>query len=329
MGNRTKGLGGTDIGAIIGVNPWKNKMDVYLEKVGITEPIPDNENMYWGREMEPALAKRYDKETGYETWIPRPEILPLSLPGLPWYLGSPDGLIDPLNTVDGGLVSTGGVDFKTTGSKNGYGEPWSDEVPEYIACQAHWYMGLTGAEWWDIATLFMGYRREFAIFHLKRNQVIIDNLVEAGRDFWENHVVPRVPPEIDASEASKTLLNHLYPANILDLIAADNEAESVAENLRQLSDEYDEVDRQYTLSQNKLKAIIGEHEGVVTSLGKITWKKNKARQVVDWYDAFYSLANIMLGTNPQEINLDDIINTCTITKPGPRVFRAWWKKEEA
>lgn len=63
---RTKGIGGTDIGAIIGVNPWKGPMDVYLEKIGITEPQEDNEAMWWGREMEPTLAKRYAKEKNIE-----------------------------------------------------------------------------------------------------------------------------------------------------------------------------------------------------------------------------------------------------------------------
>ena len=148
---RTKGIGGTDIGAIIGINPWKSAMDVYLEKIGITQGPEDNEAMWFGREMEPVLQKRYEQETGLKVFVPNPQSLPWVHSEFSWYLGSPDGVV---GCYPGLHKPEGGVDFKTTGSHNGWGEPGGDEVPEWIHTQATWYMGLTGAEWWDIAVLF-------------------------------------------------------------------------------------------------------------------------------------------------------------------------------
>lgn len=85
---RSKGIGGTDIAAIVGLNPWKSPIDVYMEKTGLVEPIPDNENLYWGRELEPAVLRRYAKETGY---VLRPGD---PIQGAePWILGTPDALI--------------------------------------------------------------------------------------------------------------------------------------------------------------------------------------------------------------------------------------------
>lgn len=325
--DRTKGIGGTDIGAIIGANPWKGPMDVYLEKTGITEPQEDNENMYWGREMEPVLAKRYAKETGINLFIPDSSELPLQSNKYPWYLGSPDGLIylydEKLADDDPGNVIEGGVDFKTTGRRNDYGDPGTDQVPEFIHCQADWYMGLTEAQWWDIAVLFFSPRREFQIYRIPRNQELINNLIATGREFWENHVVPRIPPPLDSSEASKRLLNHLYPRNVEDLFAADEQTEYLAKQIRTYEMLRDADVKELTLLQNKLKEKIGDHAGVVTSFGKITWKKNKDSEVVDWKAAF----DWVTASDPH-LQKANIIKQFTTIRPGSRVFRAWWKDKE-
>lgn len=317
--NRNKGLGGTDIGCVIGVNPWRTAMDVYLDKLGITEPQADNEAMYWGREMEPVLAKRYQKETGIELYIPDSSDLPIHHWENSWYLGSPDALIgsSPVENKDGSrtYTVTGGVDFKTTGRREGWGAPGSDEVPEWIHTQADWYMGLTGAEWWDIAVLFFSPRREFSIYRIPRNQELIDNLIEAGREFWENHVIPRIPPPIDASEGSKKLLNHLYPRDTEDLFAADEKAELEAEWIQTFETQRDDAIKALTYHQNKLKEIIGNHVGVVTSLGKVLWKRSRDREIINWQ-----------GIAEELSASSDLIKKHSRIQPGSRSFRTFWRK---
>jgi len=48
---RKKGIGGSDAAAIAGLNPWKSPIAVYLDKIGETEPIEDNERMRIGRDF--------------------------------------------------------------------------------------------------------------------------------------------------------------------------------------------------------------------------------------------------------------------------------------
>lgn len=252
-------------------------------------------------------------------FIPKPEDLPLQHKDYPWYLGSPDALILA------GDDAIGGVDFKTTVRRHDYGEPYSDSVPEYIHCQATWYMGLTGAEWWDIAVLFFSPRREFAIYHIKRDQKLIDNLIEAGKNFWENHVVPQTPPPIDASEGSKRLLNYLYPVDKGDLLETNLVIDQIAAQIKSLEEYRDQQVERLTLYQNQLKDIIGEAAGVMTSLGKITWKKSKDREVVDWKAAFD-----MLSQNPllNDLDTEFAIRKNTKITPGSRVFRTYFKEDK-
>ena len=49
--DRKKGLGGSDIAAIMGISPWKTPMDVYLEKTTEVQDI-DNEALKRGRRAE-------------------------------------------------------------------------------------------------------------------------------------------------------------------------------------------------------------------------------------------------------------------------------------
>ena len=60
---RRKGLGGSDAGAVLGVNKYKTKLDVYLDKIGEAPPVEDNDAMYWGRVLEDLLADEYTKRT--------------------------------------------------------------------------------------------------------------------------------------------------------------------------------------------------------------------------------------------------------------------------
>ncbi|MFR4400922.1 MAG: YqaJ viral recombinase family protein, partial [Peptococcus niger] len=45
---RKKGIGGSDAGAICGLNPWKSAVEVYLDKLGELPPVEDNERMRMG-----------------------------------------------------------------------------------------------------------------------------------------------------------------------------------------------------------------------------------------------------------------------------------------
>jgi|LSQX01.2.fsa_nt_gb putative phage-type endonuclease len=56
---RRGGIGGSDISAIAGMNPWRSPLAVYLDKRGEIEDGPDNERMYWGRQLEDVVARHF------------------------------------------------------------------------------------------------------------------------------------------------------------------------------------------------------------------------------------------------------------------------------
>ena len=62
---RKMGIGGSDAGAICGLNQYRSPISVYLDKTaGNAEEQEDNEAMRQGRDLEQYVAERFSKETG-------------------------------------------------------------------------------------------------------------------------------------------------------------------------------------------------------------------------------------------------------------------------
>jgi len=61
---RKQGIGGSDAGAICGLNPYVSPMSVFYEKTSSEVEDYDNESMRQGRDLEEYVARRFMEETG-------------------------------------------------------------------------------------------------------------------------------------------------------------------------------------------------------------------------------------------------------------------------
>ena len=116
---RRKGIGGSDIAAIMGLSPFRTPFQVYQEKRREVVPWQGNETTDWGKRMEPAIRQWYSDQTGRAVRVPD-RIITHSR--YPFMLASIDGFTDdPLR----------GLEIKTARSAKGWGEPGSNEIPDY------------------------------------------------------------------------------------------------------------------------------------------------------------------------------------------------------
>lgn len=62
---RKTGIGGSDAGAILGLNDYRSAADVFWDKISAvgTEP-EDTESMRQGRDFEQYVAQRFEEQTG-------------------------------------------------------------------------------------------------------------------------------------------------------------------------------------------------------------------------------------------------------------------------
>ena len=61
---RKNGLGGSDAGAVCGLNPYVSAMEVFQDKTTEEVEDVDNESMRQGRDLEAYVAQRFTEETG-------------------------------------------------------------------------------------------------------------------------------------------------------------------------------------------------------------------------------------------------------------------------
>src|SRR5699024_10730360 len=259
LDSRRVGIGGSDAGAIAGLNKWKSPVQVYLEKVG-EAPKEDvkNEAVYWGNVMEDIVAKEFQKRTGMKV---RRRNAILQHPEHPFMLANVDRLI---------VGKREGLECKT--ASEFLKDKWTDdEVPPSYLLQCQHYMAVTGYEAWWIAVLIGG--NKFVYKKIERDDELINYLIQIEKDFWNNHVEKKIPPAFDGSDASKDLLNSMYPEAMKDTsIELSDDALTFIEALDQVKAEIKELETQKKEYENKLKALIGENEKAYAGERVITWK---------------------------------------------------------
>ena len=65
---RKNGIGGSDAGAVCGLNPYTSPMAVYRDKTTDVLDLSDNEAMRQGRDLEEYVAQRFTEETGMKAF---------------------------------------------------------------------------------------------------------------------------------------------------------------------------------------------------------------------------------------------------------------------
>lgn len=206
---RRKGIGGSDCAAIIGLSRFKTAFDVYADKLRLVPSKEDNEAMRQGRDLEEYVAQRFCEETGKKVRC-KNQILKNS--NYPFALANVDRIIVGEDT---------GLECKTANVlslkryKNG-------EYPEEYYCQCMHYMAVTGYSKWYLAVLIFG--TEFKIFEIKRDEEEIAALMKAESEFWENHVLKKIPPPPAGAKSNNETLSKMFPdSNGKEIfITADN-----------------------------------------------------------------------------------------------------------
>ena len=191
---RTSYLGGPDLAAIAGASRYAGPYAVYLKKVQGIEEM-DKPAMEWGRRLETPVAQKWCDLTGHRL----DQGQQVFHPDFPFIGGTPDF---PCATDVNLLLEckTAAEEQLRKTDDNGdplWGPDGTDQVPLDYLVQTNTYMGLMGRRRADLAVLFLGARRDFRVYHLDFDLDLYDLVVAKGVEFWQNHVVPKVPPPQD------------------------------------------------------------------------------------------------------------------------------------
>lgn len=262
---RQNGIGGSDIGAIMGVSPFKTAVDVYLAKIDPNPADEQNELFYWGHALEQPIADRFALQNGVDVI----RGVPINRhPEHEWMVANVDGIINDGNR--------GVLEIKTVSAFGGrdWGTEGSDEVPLSYVAQCAWYMAVMNYDYAKIAALFGG--NDYREFHIDRDPELEAILIERGREFWFNHVTPRVPP---APANDKDVLRLFRRDNGTAIEATDNIADDCM-RLKRMRDDAKLILNEAEVLETRIKINLGEaatlaYQGQTLA----TWKAQQSRRL--------------------------------------------------
>lgn len=186
---RQTGIGGSDASVILGVNPFKNLIELWEEKTGdVPVEIEMTAPMQRGIVLEPVAADLYKNRTGREL-----RRQPLKRhPEHDFMIGNVDRQILAVGDVE----STGILEIKCPGLRV-MANVKARGLSDYMTVQLMHYLGVYGYEWGSFC-LFNAENWDVIYFDLEADQEFILDLMDYERDFWTNHVLAnRRPPELE------------------------------------------------------------------------------------------------------------------------------------
>jgi len=203
---RAGALGGSEVAAACNLSTFESAFSLWHRKAGMTGPIEDNNELYWGRRLEPLLREEFARR--------HPEYIVESDLGMwrsgehPYMLASPDALL----YRHSGLPEKRSVpeiwEGKTARIRDNWGPDGSDDVPVYYRAQGLWNCMVWGAPRVHYGVLFAG--SEYAEFTVEYDEMEGAILRERGRLFVQS-LLDGVRPEIDGHERTYETVRELAP----------------------------------------------------------------------------------------------------------------------
>jgi putative phage-type endonuclease len=281
-------VGGSDVAAIMGLDPYKTALSVWTRIVHGVE-TPDNHAMRRGRALESGVLRLYEEETGRNTYAMRSPLV-----GLPEHFRAS---LDGVSCVGkrGPGVQLRVVEVKTAGRGFGleWGEPGTEEVPDGYALQVQWYLG------WglrvgrvqdrqaDMAALLAG---DFALYHVHFDPEVFGVLQDRAARFWRDHVETGRPPEVAPTTQDAGLVRRIrrdpgIPP--LDYQLMDPRHQRTARRYAKMRRNASKWLSWAERAETELKLAVAAAGGIrglpsSTGLERIDWNTRKGRTITDW-----------------------------------------------
>ena len=264
---RKLGIGGSDAGAICGLNPYVTAMQVYRDKTSDdTDDTDDtdNEAMRQGRDLEEYVAQRFMEATGKKV---RKANAIFYKEDHPFMLANVDRLV---------VGEDAGLECKTASPY--MADRWKDgEIPMHYQIQCHHYMAVCGTGAWYIAVLIYG--KEFKFHKIERDEGIIADLIQIERDFWKGNVVPHILPDPDGSKATDAVIASYFKETSPTPILLPSSFDGKLERRQALITSIDEMEQEKRRIEQEVKLYMGEAETAENDKYRVSWKPVDSRRV--------------------------------------------------
>jgi len=245
--SRKAGIGGSDAAKILGVSNYGTAVDVWLDKTDQVPEIEDNDLMWFGREVEPVIAKRFEQETGRS--VQNDYKIRLH-PEHDFIMANMDRVI-----LGDDQENTGVLECKSTSefARQSWGNDVDINPAWYV--QVQHYLLVTGYEYGYIAYLV---DRKYHQHRVEADAELHAMMIDRYQEFWEC-VQNRTPPR----PVSGDDIDKLYKSHTPGKSAECDESvyKSVCD-LINLKEEIKELEQQKKDLESTIKIAIEDSESL-------------------------------------------------------------------
>jgi len=304
-------IGGTAISAIYNLNPYTSPFGLYTKIVnkldGVEEEKQDNEVMARGRKFEEALIAFHEVEADLEKGIyqhtakhDKYDFLHGSVDA---FYPKHDKLVE-IKTADWSQLSK--YDFE------------NQQVPDHYYMQGAWYAGLCNVSTWDLTVAFFidnkMVKHETITFDL--DEEFFDKMVKRAVEFWNEHIIPRKPPAITDPYERIVEYRRVWRDHNESMVQGMGKHDDLVKKHFELTAQIAELEKEDTAVKADLIEAIGDNLGIVTSLGKVTFKRNKNSLKTNWEDIAVELGadDYIIQRHTKEVEGSRVLRFPTVKK---------------
>jgi putative phage-type endonuclease len=266
--DRTQFVGGSDIAAILGVNPYRSGLDCWLDKVQ-PETRPDSDNLATrrGKRMEPVILDWAAEDFGLVVEHRNRRFVDSQFP----FFASE---IDFETSVDGVPVN-GEVKTVHPFLSKEWGEQESDGMPFHYLAQTQWGLGITGRE---LCVVYAGVGDELRQYFVERDDALIDLMRHEADAFWRGYVLTGLRPDIDPNHTKVfETLRRLYPGTNGEHVTATPQHEAWYKVMTEASEKAAMYEDMAKGAKAHLVAEMGENAQLVFDDGQAMKRAKRKR----------------------------------------------------
>lgn len=265
LNGRQGGIGSSEVGTILGCNPWETPYQLWRRKKGLDPAKTENFVMKAGHYLEDAVSKFYEDETGVQIIKRSADEFLVVNDAKPYLRVSPDRTFwlpnMPHNDENKGIC-----ECKTTQMSVD-----AENVPQHWFVQLQYQMGVAEMQHGALAWLTQG--REFGYQNYEFDSEFYAWMLTELDKFWTDYIVgDKVPDSVNVEDvmirSPRSVAGKIVDATeeMAGLVVALKEAKESADEASGIVDELTE----------KIKLFMGDAEtlnynGAVLA----TWKSNK------------------------------------------------------
>lgn len=211
----------TDIAIICGVNPFKSPYMLWMEKLGLKDPDPENDAMRRGKELEPIALEKYCdiSQRNFNPCV-------VTHSHYPWAMAS----IDAMDDIE---MSTYRIcEIKCMGKKN-HDEAMNGYVNPLYNAQMQWQMFITELSECDY---FVYSEDSHRIISVNRDQTLIEEMIVKANEFLEMLRTLTPPPftDLDYEDKSEDPQWDNYMAYYADYDKMEKDAKAGKEHIKKI-----------------------------------------------------------------------------------------------